>query len=261
MAIIYWIRKPEHTDMFTEGYIGVTSRTLEQRVLEHIKSSTMGGNKSYVVHKAIRSIGIENLLTSVVLIAEEAYCYDIEFKLRPEKGIGWNIAIGGSKPPSQEGNKHSDETKEKISKVWKGKKRSPESVQKSVDSRAGFKHSEESKEKMRLANIGTKRDPEAIAKRVAKMLGRTYTDEHKQKISASRLSKNPWDISPSNALLWAEADIYYKMWLEEKSPYKVSRRLQLAHKALEAMFRRFESGYVPLENLIWTETFKPMENT
>lgn len=260
MSIVYWIRRPEHINMFTDGYIGVTSRELEDRMVEHIKNSKGSSKESYIVHNAIKSIGIENLIYSAVLIADEAYCYEAEYKLRPEKRIGWNLAVGGSKPPSQKGSKHTDEAKEKISKVWKGKKRSEESVQKSVDSRRGFKHSEETIERLREINTGKKMSPESVAKRVSQIIGRSYTDEHKDKISKARLSKDPWELSTTNFELWAEADTYYQMWLDEKSPYKTSRKLGLTHKALEAMFRRFESGYIPLETEVWIATFKPNES-
>jgi len=260
MAIVYWIRKPEHSDMFTEGYIGVSSRSLDERVAEHIKVSGENHDKVYAVHKAIRSIGIENLVYSVVIIADEDYCYDVERKLRPTRNIGWNISEGGSKPPSKQGFKHSEESKEKISKIWKGKKRSPESIAKSAESRKGFKHTEESLDKMRAASTGRKYSTESIEKRVSKIRGREYSEEHRNKISKSRLSKNPWDIKPANIETWKIADIYYEYWLEEKSPYKIARMLGLKHKTLAAMWRWFDRGYIPLENTIWLETFKGEHN-
>lgn len=260
MAIVYWIRKPEHTDMFSQGYIGVTSRTLEDRVAEHTKVAGENHKKVYAIHKAIRSIGIENLACSVVLIADEDYCYKIEAKLRPKKKVGWNIAEGGSKPPSKIGFKHSDESKEKISQVWKGKKRSPESVAKSVESRRGFKHSNESREKMREASTGRKQSLETVEKRVSKIKGQTRTEEQKKHLSEVRLSKNPWEIKPANIDTWAKADFYFEMWIEEKSPYKVARTLGLKHKTLEAMFKWFVRGYIPLKNETWLEKFSEVHN-
>lgn len=259
MAIIYWIRRPEHTDIFKEGYVGVTARDLEDRIADHVRASNGNGKSAYAVHRAIKSIGIDNLVYSTVLIAEEDYCYDVEHKLRPQKRIGWNIAEDGSKPPSRKGVKLPQEEKDRISKIWKGKKRSPESVQKSVQSRKGFKHSEESIEKMRQASTGVKQSQETIDKRLAKVTGQTRTEEQRKTMSEARLSKNPWEVSTTNIDLWSNADSYYEMWIDEKSPYKVSRKLKLTHKALEAMFRRFESGYIPLENEVWLETFRKDE--
>ena len=256
MAIVYWIRRQEHTDIFTQGYVGVSSRSLEDRIAEHVKVSKENHKKVYAVHKAIKSIGIENLIYSVVLVAEEDYCYEVELKLRPMKRIGWNLSEGGNKPPSKLGFKHSEESKEKISRIWKDKKRTPESVAKSVESRVGFKHSEESKEKMRVASTGKPQSAETVEKRVAHLRGRSYSDEHKNKISEARLSKNPWEIKPAKIETWEKADVYYEEWLDEKSPFKVERRLGLKPKNLVAMFKWFERGYVPLENEIWLQTFK-----
>lgn len=255
MAIVYWIRKPEHTDLFTQGYIGVSSRTLEERIAEHVKVSGENHKKVYAIHKAIRSIGIDNLICSVVIIADEDYCYEVESKLRPTKKIGWNLAEGGSKPPSKLGFKHSDESKEKISKIWKGKTRSPESVKRSAESRTGFKHSEESLQKMSESQLGRKQSQETIDKRISKVKGQTRTEEQKKKFSDARLSKNPWEIKPANIETWKLADVYYSEWLEEKSPHKVARRLGLNHNSLAAMFRWFERGYTPLENEVWLNTF------
>lgn len=257
MAIVYWVRRPEHADMFSEGYIGVSSRTLEERIAEHVKVSNENHKKVYAIHKAIKSIGIENLVYSILVIGEESYCYEVEAKLRSRARIGWNITEGGSKPPSKVGFKHSEESKEKISKIWKGKKRTPESVARSVESRKGFRHSEESLEKMREASTGRKQSPETVEKRVSKVRGQKRTEEQKKKFSESRLSKNPWEIKPAKIETWEKADIYFEYWREEKSPYKVSRKLGLSHGALAAMFKWFERGYVPLENKIWLEVFKP----
>lgn len=256
MAIVYWIRRPEHTDIFTQGYVGVSSRSLEDRIAEHIKTSKENGKRVYVVHKAIRSIGIENLTYSTVLVGEEDYCYDVERKLRPTRSIGWNLAEGGSKPPPKLGFEHSDESKEKISTIWKGKKRSSESVQRSAESRRGTKMPEHVRQKLLAANIGREQSQESIDKRVAKVTGQQRTDEQKLKMSAARLSKNPWEIKPANIETWKLADEYYTLWQEEKSPYKVARKLNVKHKTFAAMWRWFERGYIPLENEIWLRTFK-----
>ena len=52
MAIIYWAHLPEHTDISTEGYVGVSINSLKQRKSEHIRDSKKGS--TYIFHKAIR---------------------------------------------------------------------------------------------------------------------------------------------------------------------------------------------------------------
>jgi hypothetical protein len=52
------------------------------------------------------------------------------------------------------GRKHSEETKNKISCVKKGHKRTIESIRKQLESRKGFKHSQETKLKISKSHIG-----------------------------------------------------------------------------------------------------------
>ena len=40
-----------------------------------------------------------HLVKEIVLVADKAYCFSVEAKLRSLKDIGWNIAPGGGTPP------------------------------------------------------------------------------------------------------------------------------------------------------------------
>lgn len=81
MAILYWAKLPEHTDIFTQGYVGVTT---------NISKRTRGHRHKF---KSVK----ESLIIQPVLIADTKYCYEIEEKLRPTKNIGWNKSVGGYK--------------------------------------------------------------------------------------------------------------------------------------------------------------------
>ena len=91
---LYWIHHKDHTDMFSEGYIGVSINT-EARFKRHSKYSDNPHLKA-----AIKKYGWDNLVKQVILIGKEKYCYDLELKIRPTRQIGWNIAEGGAKPPT-----------------------------------------------------------------------------------------------------------------------------------------------------------------
>lgn len=91
---LYWIRHKDHTDMFSQGYVGVSKNT-EARWFRHSRYSDNQHLKA-----AIKKYGWDNLIKEIVLIGEETYCYDLEAKIRPAKQIGWNIAEGGAKPPT-----------------------------------------------------------------------------------------------------------------------------------------------------------------
>lgn len=92
MAEVYWLRLPEHTDMFSEGYVGVTNRTAQSRFYEHVYKSK--DSKSYL-HNAIRKYGKDNIVVETLVICELEYAFEVESKLRPDKCIGWNLAAGG----------------------------------------------------------------------------------------------------------------------------------------------------------------------
>ena len=90
---IYWIRHPEHNDMFNQGYIGV-SKHLKYRLNAHAQTT-----ENPHLRNAINKYGWNNLIKEIILISDDAYCYNVENKLRPNESIGWNINIGGTKPP------------------------------------------------------------------------------------------------------------------------------------------------------------------
>lgn len=136
MAEVYWIRLPEHQNVSSEGYIGITSKTAKGRFIEHINSSNLNKKKHLKISYAIKKHGAENLILDVLVICEDEYALWLEEKLRPSENIGWNLAKGGSKPPvrsgpmstefslklslANKGRKVSQETRNKISATLKG---------------------------------------------------------------------------------------------------------------------------------------------
>ena len=122
-SVVYWIHLPEHTDMFTQGYVGVT-KDMKKRFADH-KNTT----ENVHLLRAIKKYGWDALVKSVVVIAEQAYCLMIESKLRADDKTGWNIVKGGGMPPISKWNlgKHlSAETRAKISAKNMGRKHTPE---------------------------------------------------------------------------------------------------------------------------------------
>ena len=89
-SVVYWIHRPCHTDMTTQGYIGIT-KDPTRRWQEHKLSAKTNGKTT--VYKAMKKYA--DVQFDVILIGDRAYCEEIEIKLRPQHKIGWNIAIGG----------------------------------------------------------------------------------------------------------------------------------------------------------------------
>lgn len=113
MHSVYWIRNASHTDIFSQGYVGVSSN-VAKRWEYHRKH----GENTHLRH-AINKYGWEGLIKEVIVIADADYCLDVEAKLRPANQMGWNIVAGGGNPPSYLGKKDSKEVRAKkaISKL------------------------------------------------------------------------------------------------------------------------------------------------
>jgi hypothetical protein len=94
-SVVYWIHKPEHTDITKQGYVGITHKMVKDRWIDHKSASRRNPD----IHCAILNRAIRkhpNLIYEVVLIADtREYCERMEGLLRPTNNIGWNIARGG----------------------------------------------------------------------------------------------------------------------------------------------------------------------
>lgn len=139
---LYWIRLPEHTDIFSQGYVGIANN-FNQRMFAHRSCAKKSSNE--VIYKVIRKYGWENLIKQIVLIGSKDYCAEIEKRLRFQPKIGWNLAIGGYSGGSHlKGIKQSDEHLKKRCAALVGR----------VSGMFGKKHKDEVKEKCRKANLG-----------------------------------------------------------------------------------------------------------
>lgn len=165
---VYWIRHADHTDLITQGYIGVTS-SFDKRMKTHQKQ-----NKNRHFSNAIKKYGWSNLIKEQILIADEDYCLNVESQLRPNNNIGWNLAKGGGKPPLAIGNTYklgipswnkgvspSDDTKVKISKsvskLWEDPfywQRMSNAAKRRPSPMKGKKHTLDTIERVRNAKIG-----------------------------------------------------------------------------------------------------------
>ena len=117
---VYWIHLPEHIDIRSEGYVGITNN-LKERFGRH-KATARNVNRQ-------RSVHLENAINKYPDLIYDTVMQDcemelaqlIELELRPLPNIGWNIAIGGGLPPCMKGElnpfygkSHSEETIIKI---------------------------------------------------------------------------------------------------------------------------------------------------
>jgi hypothetical protein len=160
---VYWLHLPEHTDISSQGYIGV-SIDPKQRLWEHKNDARKETHHNKYLERIINK---HELIQSIIFTGNIKECYTYEEELRPTKNIGWNLNRGGDRPPSNKGKKFSSEHCANITKGKIGKKRAPvtnETKQKISQAHTGRKHSEEHKEKVRQARLGTTRSVETKKK-------------------------------------------------------------------------------------------------
>lgn len=262
MACVYWIHRPEHTDIFSEGYVGVTSKTAAERYKVHVDTSNSKTSKKSIVHKAIKSIGKDNLIVETILIAEEWYCYEVENKLRPKEKIGWNVAIGGTKPPGVEGLPVSEETRAKLSKALKGRKKSPQEIENQRQALLGYKHTEETRAKVSAALRLRKPTEKMLTLLIERNKARTGTirdQSSKDKQSQTLKDKGYWNTKRANPEIWKQADWLFEMYHEGWTRYKLARAYEgfgRVGDCLESMWKHFSNGWNPSEDPLWLSDFK-----
>lgn len=97
-CVVYWIRHPDHTNVFSQGYVGI-SVDHDIRWYNHKYQIEHKQHKNPHLASAVLLHGWDNLVKEVVLIADKDYCYNVENFLRPTANIGWNVNPGGGENP------------------------------------------------------------------------------------------------------------------------------------------------------------------
>ena len=106
---VYWIHLDEHTDIESQGYVGVTSNP-DKRLREHLKESLSSTPKNIHLARAMTKYPVKRTL---IFQGTKIACYEMEFDLRPVRNIGWNIQKGGKI--------HTDENIQKRKESLKGR--------------------------------------------------------------------------------------------------------------------------------------------
>lgn len=271
---VYWIRHPLHTDMFSEGYIGITSKSLKERLRGHLDATKRhyGSSKQTVVGRALLKYGQDTLVMEAICYCDKEYAQYLEREMRPEKKIGWNIAIGGDIPPGVKGLPVSKETREKLSKVHKGKLVSEETRQKQSKAKKGIPLAPNHAEKVRknlLKNAFVWTD-EAKAKLRLRMSalhkGRVLSEDHKLKLSVSLTgrkiahSHDLWRNPKASKELWLISDSIYELWSSGLTEKEIKEALSIPkNKHICKMLENFEKGFNPTLDeqwCMWCEDFR-----
>lgn len=157
---VYWIHFLEHTDPYTEGYIGI-SKNPTKRFSYHCNKNS---SDNYFLYESLKKGAIQSIIHECES-REEAL--KLESQYRPAENIGWNIISGGGITPDQTGKrfgpkhgmygkKHKPESNQKRSQSLKGLKWWNNGVinVKSKDCPAGFKNGKITFTKYTIRNKG-----------------------------------------------------------------------------------------------------------
>lgn len=132
---VYWYHLEAHTNMSTEGYIGITNNLL-RRAKEH-KYSANKSNATYIQSHfthAINKYGLNSIKRTIVYEGNFKTACVLEKTFRPTLNIGWNMAVGGEHPGAVNmfkgvRDRWTEEQKKAIGSAHSGKKLSAEHVE------------------------------------------------------------------------------------------------------------------------------------
>lgn len=137
-CVVYWLQDEKCICPWRHGYIGISARW-ERRLKEHRWSKRFP----------------KDFKATILFRGTEAECFALEMQYRPGHGIGWNPARGGDNNGRTLGYKHSDQSRENVSKALRGHKKS-----------------EEHRRNLAIASTGHIRSAEDRAKQSAAIKGR-----------------------------------------------------------------------------------------
>lgn len=94
-AYLYWIHSPNATEMFKEGYIGVSTKPYNRFKAHRSCLRNLQRAKESYTEDFIKAFNSEALVMNIIDCGKLADMLHKEYILRPTENIGWNIAVGG----------------------------------------------------------------------------------------------------------------------------------------------------------------------
>lgn len=100
--IVYWARLAEHDDPYSEGYVGISQNSLDERKRSHYKAAKSNARRNNHFHNALIKYSDEVVweLLHDDLTKEDAFY--LEDGYRPDINVGWNTDKGGVEAVSPE---------------------------------------------------------------------------------------------------------------------------------------------------------------
>ena len=236
MAFVYWIKSPKDTDIFSQGYVGITSRTVSQRLKQHINLSK---REDTPVNRLLRTGDYEVITICECSIEYAGY---LENKLRPSEFIGLNRAGGGNIV------KMTTEGRESVSKALRGVPKPKHVVDAMNSARMLLGVSDETRIKISKANKGRRVSDEtrkkmSEARKLVKMPTRKQSSIERQVETFK--NKHPLDLANVNFTVWEKCIDLYHLFKAGYSRYRAGKVFSFSKVSLRMMWVRFEEGFNP----------------
>lgn len=226
MHYLYWIHLVEHTDPYSQGYIGISVQP-EIRFRQHTTDLALGAG-SQILRQIVAEYGKDCLQHKVLASYEnQNEARQAEHQYRPKTNIGWNIWVGGGVSPNCTGRVMSDETRSKIGESNRQTKstRSYESPFKGMTNR----YSDETK-----ALIGSYHK------------GKTISETHKKSIT-EKMSREKHPKSVSVSLKNLETGLTYDF----KCLKSASEELGINYQTLRSAMRMKQEIVSKIWKILW----------
>lgn len=214
MAFVYWIKLDTHTDILSEGYVGITTKTVKRRYSAHLRDSRKPTSFKgrCVVHSAISKYK-ERIQVVTVCECSKEYASYLENKLRPREQIGWNIAIGGE-----------------------------------YMSMLGRSQTEHQKRTVKELQTGATRDP-ALMCRIAEINKTRIRSEYEIRKRSEAISrKHLLDLHSTNLDVLSRVNDIYLCFKDGLGQRLIAKNLDIPIRGMTAMFNKFNAGYNPTQD-------------
>lgn len=254
LSCVYWIHREGMSNPKTQGYVGVSSKGVDVRWIQHKSDAKLGSR--CVVHNAMRKY--EDVVIKELVTADPEFCLMVEESLRPTLRIGWNIRSGGTTDGL--GREVSEETRRKLSesKVGKhtGRTVSEETRKKISKSKLGTKLSQEVRDEMSRQRLGKKPNlsVEQRQARADRARNRVITQEMKDKISLKLTGRQPSWKANNSSEAWKIACEVYDCVIVGMTTGQMSPKFGFSKDSLKTIVKKIKEGWQPkldLEYLSW----------
>lgn len=173
-------------------YVG-SAISLSRRKIEHWRDLRRGDHGNAKLQRAWNKYGEDAFVFEVlepVLLLEDLLTREQDWILKLDVcRKGYNLAPTAG---SLLGHKMSMETRQRMSKVKTGVRKSPEHVAKVKEALTGRRMTDEQREKMRVAKLGKTRDPHSEETRRKMSLaasGRTFSEQHRAALAKAKIGR------------------------------------------------------------------------